>query len=153
MRNDAIANSDSPGMTNATTSAARSQLMSRVKGKDTKPEMALRSLIWGMGYRYRLHDRSLPGSPDLVFKSRMKVVFMHGCFWHRHEGCARTRTPKTKQGFWKRKFEENVARDHRNQVELEKLGWRFLIVWECELKNSNLKTVIREFLGPEKVDS
>ena len=111
--------------------------MSRVKGKDTRPELRLRRLLHAQGYRFRLHRRDLPGSPDLVFPSRRCVVFVHGCFWHRHPGCKLTRTPKSNTEFWKSKFQENVRRDRRNRRKLESMGWHVLIVWECELNDSD----------------
>jgi len=114
------------------TKPERSRLMSRVRSADTKPEMVVRRLVHGLGYRYRLHKSNLPGTPDLVFASRRKVIFVHGCFWHRHLGCSKTRTPKSRKHFWRSKFRENTDRDQRNQQELSRLGWRYLIVWECE---------------------
>lgn len=115
--------------------AERSERMSRVRGRDTKPEMVIRRLVHRMGFRYRLHDRRLPGAPDLVFKSRRKAIFIHGCFWHRHSdpSCKLARMPKSKLDFWKAKLEGNRQRDLRNQSDLDALGWRYLIVWECEL--------------------
>ncbi|MFO7904035.1 MAG: very short patch repair endonuclease [Planctomycetota bacterium] len=114
------------------TSTQRSERMSRVKAKDTKPELRVRRLVHGLGYRYRLHKRKLPGCPDLVFASRRKVIFVHGCFWHRHPGCRNTRLPKSKLDFWKPKLEANRERDLRNQRLLRQLGWTYLVVWECE---------------------
>ncbi len=126
----------------------RSERMSRVRGKDTKPEMVVRRLVHGLGYRYRLHGRSLPGNPDLVFGKRRKVIFVHGCYWHRHAGCPLCRLPKSKLEFWQPKLEGNKQRDERNQERLRELGWDFLIVWECELKNRDeLTNRIRSFLG------
>lgn len=124
--------------------------MSRVRGRDTKPEMLVRRLTHGMGYRYRLHRRGLPGSPDLVFPSRMKVIFVHGCFWHRHldPGCKLARLPKSKLDFWGPKLETNRERDERNLVPLAELGWDVLVIWECQTKNrEELQTRIGEFLG------
>lgn len=113
----------------------RSALMARIKPKDTKPEKVVRRILHAMGYRFRLHSKDLPGRPDIVFKSRKKVVFVHGCFWHRHPDCPRTTTPKTRMEFWMSKFIANQKRDRRAQDELKKLGWRYLIVWECEVKD------------------
>ncbi|EAQ26796.1 XorII very-short-patch-repair endonuclease [Roseovarius sp. 217] len=124
--------------------------MSRVRGRDTKPEMLVRRLTHGMGYRYRLHRRGLPGSPDLVFPSRMKVIFVHGCFWHQHldPGCKLARLPKSKLDFWGPKLETNRERDERNLVLLAELGWDVLVIWECQTKNrEELQTRIGEFLG------
>jgi len=109
--------------------------MAAVHSKDTKPEMAVRKLVHRLGYRYRLHVAYLPGKPDLVFASKMKVVFVHGCFWHRHVRCRYASTPKSRRVFWEDKFSTNVARDRRTQQELKKLGWKILTVWQCELKN------------------
>jgi DNA mismatch endonuclease, patch repair protein len=115
--------------------AQRSERMSRVRGRDTKPEMIVRRLVHRLGYRYRLHDRRLPGAPDLVFKSRRKAIFIHGCFWHRHSdpSCKLARMPKSKLDFWGPKLEGNRERDLRNESQLEAIGWDYLIVWECEL--------------------
>lgn len=124
--------------------------MSRVRGRDTKPEMLVRRITHGMGYRYRLHRRGLPGSPDLVFPSRMKVIFVHGCFWHQHldPGCKLARLPKSKLDFWGPKLETNRERDERNLVVLAELGWDVLVIWECQTKNrEELKARIGEFLG------
>lgn len=125
----------------------RSRRMALVRSVDTKPEMAVRRMVHGMGYRYRLHCRDLPGKPDLVFRSRRAVVFVHGCFWHRHEGCALARLPKSKLDFWLAKLEGNRARDARKVEALKRTGWRVLVVWECELKNSEtLALKLQRFL-------
>lgn len=125
----------------------RSERMSRVRARNTKPEMVVRRLLHGLGYRYRLHSSSLPGHPDLVFAGRRKVIFVHGCFWHRHEGCPNCRLPKSKLDFWKPKLEENKLRDKKNQAKLRRQGWRVLVVWECQLKNPNrLKERVVKFL-------
>lgn len=109
--------------------------MSRIRGKDTRPEIAVRSLLHRMGLRFRLHRRDLPGSPDIVLPGRRTVVFVHGCFWHRHEGCSGASVPKTRIEFWEAKFARNVERDARNRRDLKRLGWRSVVVWECELKD------------------
>lgn len=106
--------------------------MARVGAKDTRPELAVRRLLHRLGYRYRLHRRDLPGRPDICFPGRRKAIFVHGCFWHRHDGCRRTTTPKTRTSFWKAKFERNVARDRMNLSDLGRLGWEVMVVWECE---------------------
>ena len=111
---------------------ARSELMRRVRGKDTKPERAVRRVAHALGYRFRLHRRDLPGTPDLVFPRLGRAIFVHGCFWHRHEGCARTTTPKTRAAYWREKFEQNIRRDRRNVAALRRLGWEVLVVWECQ---------------------
>jgi DNA mismatch endonuclease (patch repair protein) len=127
----------------------RSENMRRVRSRDTRPEKFVRQLTHRLGYRFRLHRRDLPGSPDLVFPRRKKVIFIHGCFWHRHEGCARTTTPGTRTRFWTTKFAENQERDRKVSQNLRNLGWMVMVVWECELKNrSRLGSRIIRFLGP-----
>ena len=112
----------------------RSFNMSRISGKDTQPEMMVRKWLWANGYRYRLHRKDLPGKPDIVLPAYNAVVFVHGCFWHRH-GCRMTTTPETRLGFWLAKFKENIERDNRNIEALLKEGWRVMVVWECTLRN------------------
>lgn len=109
--------------------------MARVKSKDTKPELAVRRLLWSMGYRYRLHARDLPGRPDLVFRGRKKVIFVHGCFWHRHPdpGCKLARLPKSRRDFWESKLQANLERDQRHVAQLRADGWDVLVLWECQL--------------------
>lgn len=114
---------------------ARSAQMARVRGRDTKPEMRVRKAVHAAGLRYRLHDRRLPGTPDLVFPSRRIALFVHGCFWHRHPGCAAARLPKSRIEFWVPKLEGNVERDKNVKAELEAAGWTVFIVWECETKS------------------
>lgn len=106
--------------------------MSRISGKETKPEIAVRKAAHKLGYRFRLHRRDLPGSPDIVFPSRKLALFVHGCFWHQHETCHFAYTPKSNIEFWQTKFKNNVARDARAKQELERLGWRVAVIWECE---------------------
>ena len=125
----------------------RSKQMALVHHKNTKPELAVRCLTHAMGYRYRLHVRALPGQPDLVFASRRKVIFVHGCFWHRHRGCPNCRLPKSKLEFWEPKLEGNRRRDRANLVKLLKLGWKSLVIWECEIKDQlALAARIKKFL-------
>lgn len=111
--------------------------MRLIRGKDTLPEKALRSLLHRRGFRFRLHDRTLPGKPDIVLPKYQTVIFVHGCFWHRHPGCSRTRTPASRQDYWVPKFERTVERDQQNQRKLRLLGWNVLTVWECELKEAD----------------
>lgn len=137
-------------MADTLTEAERSRRMGLVRGKNTKPELRVRRMAHGLGYRYRLHRRDLPGKPDLVFPARRKVIFVHGCFWHRHPGCKLARLPKSRQDFWIPKLEQNRARDLEHQRALEELGWSVLVLWECEVKNGELlKTRLLEFLEGE----
>jgi DNA mismatch endonuclease (patch repair protein) len=133
--------------------AKRRALMARVRHQDTKPELIVRSFLHRSGMRFRLHRSDLPGTPDIVFPALRKIILVHGCFWHRHKGCARTTSPKTRNSFWLAKFEANIARDRRVQRHLRKLGWRILIVWECETRNENgLKRKLQRFLSEELKD-
>ncbi|WP_236074812.1 very short patch repair endonuclease [Paraburkholderia nemoris] len=125
----------------------RSERMGRIRAKDTKPELTVRRLVHGMGYRYRLHVKDLPGCPDLAFARRKKCIFVHGCFWHRHTGCRLARMPKTRLDFWQPKLDANAARDVVVERKLTELGWNILIVWECEVKDeATLMPRIRAFL-------
>ncbi|MBP0579593.1 DNA mismatch endonuclease Vsr [Labrys sp. LIt4] len=118
--------------------ATRSRMMSRIKGKDTRPELAVRRAAHTLGYRFRLHRRDLPGSPDLVFPGRRKVIFVHGCYWHRHPGCRFATTPGSNVEFWTDKFNRNIARDAAAIAALEGQGWRPLVLWECETFDSEV---------------
>ena len=108
-------------------------MMSGIRGKNTRPEMIVRRALHAKGFRYRLHDRSLPGRPDLVFPRHRVALFVHGCFWHRHEGCPKATTPSTRPEFWQRKFDRNVERDREVRAAMRDLGWTPLVVWECDL--------------------
>lgn len=108
--------------------------MAAVKSKNTSAELTLRRLLHRAGYRYRLHDRKLPGRPDVVFPGRKKAIFINGCFWHRHDNCRYATTPKSRVEFWESKFAANVERDHRNMAALERMGWSVAVVWQCELR-------------------
>ena len=123
-------------MTDRITPERRSWNMSRIKGKDTLPERIVRSLLHRMGYRFRLHAKTLPGKPDIAMPKHRLVVEIRGCYWHRHRGCSNCTTPSTRKGFWKSKFRATVGRDSRNARALKELGWRVVIVWECETKDS-----------------
>jgi DNA mismatch endonuclease (patch repair protein) len=112
----------------------RSALMSRIRGKDTAPEKTLRAALHKAGYRYRIHVRSLPGCPDIVFPTRRKAIFVHGCFWHSHEKCRLGLLPKSKLSYWKPKLQANVRRDQRNIRKLRRQGWGVLVVWQCRLR-------------------
>lgn len=121
--------------------------MRRVRSKDTKPEMTVRRLLYGMGYRYRVHYKKLPGHPDIAFIGRRKLIFVHGCFWHRHSGCSLARLPKSRRSFWLPKLEGNKERDNRILEELRAGGWDVHIVWECETKDcEQLAQQLRDFL-------
>lgn len=113
----------------------RSWNMSRIRNRDTKPELALRSALHRLGYRFRLSDRNLPGRPDIVLPKYKTAVFVHGCFWHRHKGCKYAYTPKSKVEFWQHKFEENIARDERNISDILSNGWIPVVIWECQIKH------------------
>jgi DNA mismatch endonuclease (patch repair protein) len=126
----------------------RSANMRLIRSKDTTPELALRSLVHHLGYRFRLHRKALSGKPDLVFPSRRKVIFVHGCFWHQHSECGEGRVPASRREYWEPKLKRNQVRDARNQKLLEDEGWEVLTVWECSLKNPKpLAKVLRRFLG------
>lgn len=116
--------------------ATRSRMMAGIKGVNTKPERDLRTALHARGFRYRLHAKNIVGRPDLVFPKYRAVVFVHGCFWHRHKGCRYTTTPATRPEFWEAKFEANIARDERVEAELQVAGWRVAIVWECSLRTA-----------------
>lgn len=137
-------------MVDTLTPAERSERMSRIKGRDTGPELSVRRIVHGMGYRYRLHRKDLPGKPDLVFPGRRKVIFVHGCFWHRHSdpACKLARLPKSRLEFWETKLEANRERDGRNLTKLRSIGWEPMTVWECEIKDARkVAGRIKKFLG------
>jgi len=125
----------------------RSYNMSRIKGKNTKPELLVRKWLWSHSYRYRLHRKDLPGKPDIVFPGRKKVIFVHGCFWHKHN-CKYFKWPQTNTDFWKKKINKNVRRDQKNYQALTADGWDYFIIWECELKEklSDVQIELKKFL-------
>jgi DNA mismatch endonuclease (patch repair protein) len=126
---------------------ARSCLMARIRGKDTAPEIRVRQAAHAMGYRFRLHRKDLPGTPDLVFPRFRKVIFVHGCFWHRHTGCKSASFPKSHQDFWTKKFSENLKRDQRKIDQLRELGWDSLVIWSYQTKDHQyLPRILRSFL-------
>ena len=131
-------------MTDIVDSKRRSELMAGIRGRDTAPELAVRRIAHRMGLRFRLHRKDLPGRPDLVFPRHRLVVFVHGCFWHRHEGCRYASTPKSRAAFWTEKFAANVARDARQEATLRALGWWTLVIWECETRH---KTAVESRLA------
>jgi DNA mismatch endonuclease (patch repair protein) len=135
------------------TSEKRSENMRRIKSKGMKPELAVRKIAHGLGYRYRLHAKELPGKPDLVFRQRRKAIFVHGCFWHAHDAptCPDRRTVKSNQVYWSPKLAGNRARDERHRAALEEQGWKVLTIWECEIKHTARVTKqIKRFLGPKQ---
>nr|WP_295983180.1 very short patch repair endonuclease [uncultured Agrobacterium sp.] len=125
----------------------RSRMMAGIRGKDTKPELALRRALHARGFRYRLHAKHVPGRPDLVFPKHHAVVLVHGCFWHRHNGCRYTSTPSTRPEFWQAKFEANVARDATVRAALLESGWRVATVWECALRKPDKVAASAELLS------
>jgi DNA mismatch endonuclease (patch repair protein) len=142
-----VVSSDTP------VSPERSAQMALVKARDTKPEIRVRKAAHAMGLRYRLNVRKLPGSPDLVFPSRKVVLFVHGCFWHRHKRCKATRTPKSRIAFWEQKFAENMARDQRAYQALRNAGWKIFIVWECETSQIDKVTAVLQQILSEGMKS
>lgn len=143
---------EGPTLADILTRTQRSARMALVRGRDTAPEITVRALVRGLGFRYSLHDRELPGTPDLVFSSAKKAIFVHGCFWHRHPStrCKLARLPKSRLDFWLPKLSENRARDLRVQRALNRLGWRYMIVWECHLaRPERLASRISRFLQNE----
>lgn len=119
-------------MTDVFTKEKRSRIMSRVKGRDTKPEILVRSLVHRMGFRFRIHRRDLPGTPDMVLPRHAKVIFVHGCFWHGHKRCPRSKRPTTNMDFWNRKLDVNIKRDKAFQGKLRSRGWKVMVIWQCE---------------------
>ena len=129
----------------------RSEIMSRVKGTDTSVEILVRQLLHSLGYRFKLHARDLPGKPDIVLPKHRSVVFVHGCFWHGHKACRRAGIPKTNREFWTRKIEGNIDRDKRCVRELRELGWKVLVVWQCQTKDlTKLERRITTFFGKDR---
>lgn len=123
-------------MSDKLTPEKRSWNMSRIKGKDTKIEVEVRKYLFSKGYRFRKNDKRYPGKPDIVLPKYHVAIFVHGCFWHRHEGCKDATTPKTRTEFWLEKFDKNVKNDQIKQEKLRELGWKVIVIWECELKRS-----------------
>lgn len=145
-----------PMSTNATSrpldDAERAARMRRIRKRDTKPELLVRRMAHALGFRFRLYRRDLPGSPDLVFPRLRKIVFVHGCFWHRHEGCRLARLPRSRPDYWIPKLTRNVQRDRRAQAELEREGWQVLTIWECELADLEaVRERLRLFLADQSL--
>lgn len=131
----------------------RMYLMSRVRAKDTKPELVVRSFLHRNGFRFRLHVKSLPGTPDIVLPKYKTVIDIRGCFWHRHPGCRKTTTPSTHVDFWQKKFTDNISRDQRIEAELQRLGWHVIVIWECEVINGSFRQRIENDLPmPKKLE-
>lgn len=129
--------------------STRSKIMSSIRSKNTKPEMTVRRRVYALGYRYRIHVKYLPGTPDLVFFGRRKIILVHGCYWHRHANCKLAGTPSSNVRYWEEKFQRNIARDAMVTWQLEQLGWGVLVIWECELKDADVLTsILSGFLGP-----
>ncbi len=127
----------------------RTEIMKKVRTKDTGCELAVRKMIYGMGYRYRLHKKSLPGKPDIVFPCLKKVIFVQGCFWHGCKKCSRSKLPESNKSFWAKKIEGNIYRDKQNYSKLKKLGWDYMCIWQCEIKKKSeekLKGRINKYL-------
>ncbi len=118
--------------------------MSNISGKNTKPEITIRKIAHSLGYRFRLHRKDLPGKPDIVFPKYKKVIFVNGCFWHGHKNCKRSKLPTTNKIFWKEKIEGNILKDKSNYRGLKKLGWDYLLIWQCQIKTSRREKIIRE---------
>ncbi len=142
-------------MVDKLTKEHRSWNMSRIRGRNTKPEYIVRSILHRMGYRFTVNgpkNRKLPGKPDIVLPKYKTVIFVHGCFWHRHKGCRKTTTPSTRKEFWKQKFASNVKRDRRNIQGLKKKGWQVIVIWECELEHDPIGAVVRKIaeISPEE---
>jgi DNA mismatch endonuclease (patch repair protein) len=140
-------------MVDTLTRAERSALMRRIRGKDTSPEWGVRRFLHRNGFRYRLRQRDLPGRPDIVLPKLRTVIFVHGCFWHRHPGCVKTSTPSTRRAFWEAKFKANVERDFRKAKELRAQGWKVVIIWECEVKETRLRRLLSQLRSQTQVRS
>jgi len=136
-------------MTDSITTKRRSDNMRKIRSKDTKPEVLVRKLLFRLGYRFRLHRKDLPGKPDIVFPGRNKVIFVHGCFWHQHQDCREGRLPGSRQEYWIPKLTKNISRDQKHVCELQELGWKVLVIWECQTEQvDSIVDVISRFLGP-----
>jgi DNA mismatch endonuclease (patch repair protein) len=135
-------------MVDNVSSERRSQIMARIRSKNTSPEIRVRRVAHALGLRFRLHRQDLPGRPDLVFPRHRTVVFVHGCYWHQHRGCKRSQLPKSAQDFWSDKFSKNLERDARNEALLKKQGWSIIVIWECETKTDEaIRRALRPIIG------
>jgi len=133
-------------MTDVHSKEVRSFNMSRIKSTDTKPELRIRRLLFSKGFRYRLHVKNLPGKPDIVLPKYKTIIFVNGCFWHGHDGCKYFKLPKTRAEWWQSKIKENVNRDNKSLMQLKNLGWIVIVLWECELKKSNIDATLNTLL-------
>lgn len=133
-------------MTDIVSPETRSRMMSGIQGKNTQPEMTVRRALHAAGFRYRLHVPALPGRPDLVLPKYSAVCLIHGCYWHRHTDCSYATTPATRTGFWQQKFQSNVERDKRQRQQLQRMGWRVAVVWECALKPRRADTALADLM-------
>ena len=134
-------------MADSMTPQQRSKCMAAVKGRDTRPEMAVRRYLYSQGLRYRVNDRRLPGAPDIVLSRYRTVIFVDGCFWHGHEGCAHSRIPDSNSDYWRHKITLNRARDYRVDVELRRMGWRVIRIWECAIDETALQVLYQRVVG------
>ena len=139
-------------MADIVNSQTRSRMMAGIRGKDTKPELALRRALHALGFRYRLHVKGVPGKPDIVMPKYNAIIFVHGCFWHRHRGCRYTTTPSSRRDFWTAKFDANVARDIVVRSALSQAGWRVATVWECALRTEAGVTAARDIMAAWLLD-
>ncbi len=130
-------------MSDSLTAQKRSWNMSRIKGKDTKPEIIVRKYLFSEGFRFRKNDKRYPGKPDIILPRYKTAIFVHGCFWHRHNGCKMATMPKSNTDFWTEKFNKNIYNDQKHVAELTQMGWRVIIIWECEIKNNFNETMRR----------
>ena len=125
----------------------RSLIMSKISGKNTKPEILIRKLLHSQGFRFQLHKKELPGKPDIVFSKYKKVIFVNGCFWHGHKNCSRSKLPTTNKEFWSAKIYGNKKKDKSNYIKLKKLGWNYLVIWQCEISKKNLEKLSNKFIS------
>lgn len=132
-------------MADVLTPEQRHKCMSKIQGRDTKPEIRVRKWLHNQGYRFRLQRNDLPGKPDIVLPKYNLVIFINGCYWHRHSGCKYTTTPKSNSDFWEKKFAENIIRDKANIKQLEQLGWNVIVIWECEVKSESFTNHLQEY--------
>lgn len=134
-------------MSDVLTSEQRHKCMSHIRGRDTKPELIIRSWLHRHGYRFRIQCDHLPGKPDIVLKKHKLIIFVNGCYWHRHPGCKYTTSPATNAAFWEEKFAQNVERDKRNIEKLECSGWNVLVIWECQVKDGSFKEILENYFA------